>query len=573
MKKGIILLLMLTSIRSIAQDLSNLAHQKPIAISGTLELRLNAYHSNVKPSFYPSSGYILSGNQVLSIYGFAFPLSFLYTNQQLPVYGQPFNQFGISPTYRHFTLHVGYRSIYYGRYSMAGYQLFGAGADYDKGNWKVGLCYGRLKKMTLLGLDSTSGLPPYSFQRKAVAGIVKYGSTNKFIALSFLSGKDDANSVPIESKTAALNNYSITPTGNTVFDLQFKIPLFLKNVSLESESGISYYTNDITSPNSIHEVQLKSIPLSTSLSNVLHLNATSHCYTAFNGKLNYANKKGLNTYLQYKRIDPNFQSMGINYLQGDIQDILVGGSIPLFRHKVRMGGSLGRQNNNLNKTNGTSSVRWIGSGMANYSGKNFGLDLNYYNFSSDQLPTVSRFADSLRITQSTKSFNVIPRYSFSTNNTFHTFNLSLGLNTSLDLNNSLSDTGQLRELYTENAGVNYSVSFTKQDLTINTGILITNLTDHHFYAYKSYGLNIGITKSLLSKKLNVSGNGGIYKTIQPSIVSVNHTASLSANYLLTKKLHTDLLFMYNDTPGVTAITNLPKGTREFRTELNLSYNF
>ena len=130
---------------SFSQDVAILGHQKPFTISGTVDLRLSAYRSNISPSFYPSSGYILSGNQVLTIYGFAIPLSFLYTNQQMPVFGQPFNQFGMSPTYKHFTLHVGYRSISYSKYAMAGYQLFGVGTEYEKGNWKVGICYGRLK--------------------------------------------------------------------------------------------------------------------------------------------------------------------------------------------------------------------------------------------------------------------------------------------------------------------------------------------------------------------------------------------------------------------------------------------
>lgn len=558
---------------STAQDLSNLAHQKPFAISGTLDVRLSAYKSNIPTPFYPSSGYTISGTPTISIYGFAIPFSFLYTNQQLPVFGQPFNQFGISPSYKHFTLHIGYRNINYSKYALADYQLFGVGTEYEKGNWKVGLCYGRLRKMALLGLDSSSGLVPYSYQRKAIAGLVKYGNEKKFIAISFLSGKDNPSSVPDEAKTKVQNYYNPTPAGNMVVDLHFKLPLFIKNLSLESESGISYYTNDITSSINQNNIQKKEIPLSGLLSNFTKLNATSHYYTALDGKLNYVNKKGLNTFLKYKKVDPNFQSMGVYYMQGDIQDILAGGSIPFLHNKIRIGGSIGRQNNNLKNTSTMSSVRWIGSGTASYSDAKFGVDMNYYNFSSDQSPTVSRYADSLRITQSTKTLNISPRYCFSTKTAFHSFNLSFGLNTALDLNNSLTDTGQIRELYTQNVGFNYSVSVTKQDLNINTGLIFTNLTDHGLYAYKSFGVNVGATKTLFAKKVNLSINGGLYKTIQLATTSVNHTASVSASYLLTKKLHTDLLLMYNDAPGVSSITNLPKGTREFRSELNFSYTF
>ena len=579
-KKGIkILLLVLCFLQFIAkaQDLSNIGHQKPISISGSLGLRLTEYRSNLENPYYPNSSYIFTGAPVLSIYGYAIPLSFMWTNQQTGVLGQPFNQFGISPTYHHITFQVGYRNISYSKYAMAGYQLFGIGAEYEKGDWKISACYGRLKKMELIGIDTSGSLPPYTYKRNAVAGLVRYGNTKRFIALNFLKGMDNPNSVPTNAKTQALNEALVTniptPAHNLVLDLQCKLPLFLKGLTLENESAISYYTNDVTTPLATDSALKKSIPLWGIVSNLTKLNATSQYYTASNSKLNYANKHGFNTYLQYTRIDPNYQSMGLNYMQGDIQNILVGMGVSVFHSTIRLGGSIGRQNDNLNNASVASSVRWIGSGNASYSGKHFGMDLTYYNFSSDQTPTVSRFADSLRITQSTNTLNCSPRYYFSTKGSSHTICLTLGLNTSLDLNNSLSDTGQQRKLYTETAGLNYCLSIKKNDLSINTGIIFTNLTDHAGYAYKSIGANFGANKSILSKKVKLGLNGGIFETLQDSSTTVNHTVSFNGGYALTKKFHTDLIIMYNDAPGVSAITNLPRGTKEVRLELNLTYTF
>ena len=141
-----------------AQDLSNLSQQKPFTISGSLGLRLTEYHSNLENPYYPSSSYILTGAPVLSVYGYAIPLSFMYSSQQVSILGQPFNQFGISPTYHHTTFNIGYRNYAFSKYALAGYQLYGVGAEYEKGNWKFAMCYGRLKKMTLLAnviLDCT----------------------------------------------------------------------------------------------------------------------------------------------------------------------------------------------------------------------------------------------------------------------------------------------------------------------------------------------------------------------------------------------------------------------------------
>ena len=560
-----------------AQDLSNLSHQKPFSISGSIGLRLTEYHSNLENPYYPSSSYIITGAPVLSVYGYAIPLSFMYSNQQIAVMGQPFNQFGISPTYHHTTINIGYRNYAYSKYALAGYQLFGLGAEYEKGNWKFAMCYGRLKKMTLLGIDTMGSLPPYSYKRNALAALVKYGNTKRYISFTFLKGMDITSSVPNSVKDQAISQPFVTniptPSQNLVFELQSKIPLFVKGLTLQNESAISYYTNNIVTSLSTDQELKKSIPLWGLVGNFTTLNATSHYYTASNSKLNYANKFGFNSYLLYTRVDPNYQSMGLNYIQGDLQNILVGMGMSAFKNKVRIGGSIGRQNNNLNNSSPSASLRWIGSGNASYNEKKFGIDINYSNFSSGQTPTVSRFADSLRITQTSTTINCTPRYSFEAKGASHMISVDFGMNTVLDLDNSLQDNGRERKLYTETAGLNYNINLTQKDLNINTGINYTNLTDHTGYGYKSVGANLGANKSVFSKKLKLNVNAGIYRTMQDSSTTSNHTVSLSGDYEITKKLHSSLMLLYNDAPGVSAITNLPRGTREFRSELNLLYTF
>ena len=560
-----------------AQDLSKLSHQKPFAISGSIGLRLTGYHSNLENPYYPSSSYILTGAPVVSIYGYAIPLSFMYSSLQYAVLGQPFNQFGISPTYKHTKFDIGYRTYSYSKYALSGYELYGLGVEYEKDKWKLGVCYGRLKKMALIGVDTSGGMPPYSYKRNALSGFVRYGTTKRYVAFTFLKGMDIVGSVPKSARDQALKEPLFTniatPAQNLVIDVQCKIPLFLKGLTLENESAISYYTNDVSTTLRTDNLLKKSIPLWGILNNFTTLNATSQYYTASSSKLNYANKKGLNTYLQYSRIDPNYQSMGLNYIQGDIQNVLVGMGISVFHSKVRLGGSIGRQNNNLNNSGRSLSVRWIGSGNASYSGKHLGLDINYYNFSSDQTPSVSRFADSLRITQSTSSLNFGPTYTFSTTNASHLFSLSLGQNTSLDLNNSLKDTGQQRKLTTQTEGITYCLNLKPQDLSINTSISFTSLNDHQGYSYNSVGANLGVNKSVFSKKVKLGLNAGIYQTEQHNSSTINHTVTLTSGYSFTKKLQSNLMLIYNDAPGVSSITNLPRGTKEFRSELNLSYNF
>ena len=222
-------LLLLVFCESHSQDLSNLGHQKPVDISGTMGLRFSGYQSNVNSSFYPPFSYIFTGNLNISIYGYAIPLSLMYTNQQFGIMGQPFNQFGISPTYRRFTFNIGYRNVSYSKYTMNGYQLYGLGVDYSKDKLKMSICYGRLKKLVLLEtIDTLNNLPSYSYQRNAIAGLVKYGGNQKNISFSFLKGQDNTDGVPENIKTQSVNQNNPLPAANIVLDVQSKCPLFFK---------------------------------------------------------------------------------------------------------------------------------------------------------------------------------------------------------------------------------------------------------------------------------------------------------------------------------------------------------
>lgn len=564
-----------TLLNGSAQELSNLWHQKPISFSGSLDLRLSNYHSNLESPYYPSSSYLLTGSPTIKVYGYSIPLSFIFTNQRFSIFGQPYNQFGISPTYRNFTFNIGYHNLSYSKYALGGYLLYGIGVEWAKGNWKVATCYGRLNKMTLLGLDSIGGLPPFSYERRAVSTFVRYGSSKQYMAINLLRGADDASSIPTNAKAISdLNSFNApTPAQNLVLDLQFKLPLGIKGLSLENESAISYFTNDSKTSLSSDTALRKSIPFWGVVKHFTSLNATSHYYTASNSKLNYVNTHGLNAYLQYTRIDPNYQSMGLNYMQGDIQNVLVGFGASLFSSKVRIGGSIGRQNNNLNNTTLTKSVRWIGSGNISYNEKSFGIDMNYSNYSSGQTPTISRFADSLRITQNSSTINCSPHYSFNKGGLSHTISLELGLNTVLDLDHSLSGDEQQRKLYTETVGLNYSLNHKDKGISFNSGVNYSHLNDNSGYSYRSVGVNMGASKQILAKKVKLSFNGGLYRTLQDSSSTVNHTLSITSGYSISKNLTTSLMVIYNDAPGVAAITNLPRSTREIRSELNFSYTF
>ncbi|QEC73737.1 hypothetical protein FSB73_20770 [Arachidicoccus ginsenosidivorans] len=93
-----------------AQDLSNLSSQKPVTLSGGIGAGTQFYTSNEPYKSRDPFIWNLNGNVTANIYSVSLPFSFVI-NQYSKSYSTPFSQFGLSPTYKWATLHLGYRSM------------------------------------------------------------------------------------------------------------------------------------------------------------------------------------------------------------------------------------------------------------------------------------------------------------------------------------------------------------------------------------------------------------------------------------------------------------------------------
>jgi len=88
-----------------AQDLSQIGKSKPFTYTGSLSSRMVFYNASGIPNRRDPFGYVVGGNINIGIYELYFPFSFSYSNQGT-VYGRPFYQIGVSPTYKWAALHL-----------------------------------------------------------------------------------------------------------------------------------------------------------------------------------------------------------------------------------------------------------------------------------------------------------------------------------------------------------------------------------------------------------------------------------------------------------------------------------
>jgi len=226
---------------SYAQDFSNVKGQKPFSMSGSMEGRGTMYRASGIADRRQPFSYLLNGSAAVSIYGLNIPFSISYSDVDRS-FSQPFNQFGMSPTYKWITLHGGYRNIDYSPYTLGGHTMLGAGFELRPGKFRIGLMHGRLNRATAVD-STTQSLVPISFSRIGTAAKVGFGTDKSFIEFSALRAKDDSASL---DRRMIRSEDFLSPASNYVMGYNFKLS-FLKNFILESKGGASLYTRDINS--------------------------------------------------------------------------------------------------------------------------------------------------------------------------------------------------------------------------------------------------------------------------------------------------------------------------------------
>ncbi|HEY5748088.1 MAG TPA: hypothetical protein VIU12_18585 [Chryseolinea sp.] len=540
-----------------AQDLENIAQQKPVTFSGSASARMLFYSAKGIDDRRKPFSYVLTGSPVLSLYGMTIPFYFVYSEQERS-FRQPFNQFGASPHYKWVTLHAGYRNITYSPYTMAGHTILGAGVDLTPGILRVGFIYGRLNRAT--AVDTTSGTyDPFQYTRRGYAAKIGVGKGSNFIDFSMLKAKDDSTSVRYSEKITS----QVAPAENVVFGVSGAFSY--KRVFVEGDVGFSYYTTNLGS-----HIKIDSIPdiLKSTLGNFITINGSTEFYSAYNIAVGYR-LKDLTFKVQYKRVDPDFKSMGSYFFNNDLENITISPAFSLFKKKLHFSGSIGLQRDNLQNQKESTSKRVISS--ANLSANitdNLGVDFTYTNFSTKQQPGRVFVADTLLITQTTGTVGITPRYILPKENVTHTFLLSWNrmnlqdLNASPRMNNDLSSV---------NMFFNYQIMFVPKNLT-----LYVNLNSAHLTMAKNEtgnkGITLGGSKNLKDNKLSVGLSVAILQSFSGGQKNLLLNDGLQCSYRPSKR-HT---FSTN----INYIGNFPsernkESTRfsEFRGEISYAVNF
>lgn len=548
----------------VAQDLTNIGSTKPIVFNGGFQARSMLYNANGIENRQDPFRYVLEGNATATVYGWSVPFSFTYS-QQDKSFRQPFNKFGMSPTYKWITLHAGYRNLTFSPYTLAGHTILGGGVELNPGKLRTSFIYGKLNRATVID-TTTMALVPFSFSRTGYAAKIGYGTQNNYFDLSFLKAKDDSTSAPLEFIPDSAN---VLAAGNAVLGYQTRF-LIKEKFFVESDGAVSLYTRDINSP-----LQLDSIDNSflDKLKNSFDVNGTSQLLTAMNIGLGYK-ERYYSLKVNYRRVDPNFQTMGAYYFSNDLEAYTFNPTFSLPSGKLRGNVSVGIQRDNIKQQKQAINKRFVGTAnIAAQFTERLGLDFNYSNFSNNQTPKTLSFADSLKIVQTTQVFSIMPRYLIALPNITHMLMLSANLSGMKDFNSYFEAEAEQRNIYTNQYFFSYTVSFPAKRLSLFSNLNYTEL-DRGVAKDTYQGVSLGGNYSIANNKAQLGLNSSIMQgKSEATGKSMIINASMNSTYRLNNRHSLSFqLFVTNNNPGTAIIETNPQFT-ETRGELAYQFTF
>jgi hypothetical protein len=554
---GIILLALNSSAQDIDEIIDKVKNKDPLVLSGNVTTGMSAYTANGIDNRRNPFSFYTSISPTISVRGFSLPFSFTYRDQK-GSFSQPFQRIKINPTYKWISVGYGNVTMDLNPYIFSGQYYKGYSLQLTPGKFRFKAGYGDLEN-PLAQIDTivegTFILPAY--KRKAITALIGYGSAEQHADLTFFRAKD----LIADSEVGEINSDLVTPQENLALglDLGFK---FLKKFNFKANVGASAYTSNITS---VGDFGLSNeIPILQTLSSVFTYNLTSKLQMAGEASLNYK-IKNFGTGIEYKRISPGYQTLGTYYFQEDFQNITLKMNISTPKNKVRFNGSGGIQTNNLNGLRESTRTRKIINTTLMLSPwKTFNTTIRVANFQSDRTPSFNRINDSIKFTQTTSNYSIMPVFMLKREKNYTTISAMVNYQKLIDLGLNLQGYSGI-DNYTGN--LNVSMYNKSTDVNIMASLLynknIMGLNEN-----RRIGLNGTYAIKVLKKKMSLSGNlGYMVNTLNNASDGFTITTNASMNYKIKRKISAGI------NGNILFRNSTVQNYQEFRATARVSYHF
>ncbi len=546
-----------------------------LKISGGLGASITFYGVDGIEPQRPPSFWNLRGSININIYNQVnIPFSFNFS-QQNSNYTHPFNQFGIAPHYKSITLYLGYNSLNFSEYSVNGINFLGAGVDINPNNsWVRGKALiGRFIKSVPYSNESTLFISNPAYERWGYGLMIEVGKKKNNIGLIAFKAQDIPSSI-----NGIPSDFQLNPAENIIFGLTTYQRITSK-ISFKGELDHSAYTRNINED----PISVNSYSYANHLGSLFQPRLSTTFNYALKGDLDYSFKK-IMVGIGYKRLGPDYQSMGTVFLENNKEEYLLKIRGMALKNKFTYMANGGLQRSNLDNHNLSTNLRFIGAINLSYTfTPSFNVGLSYSNFNtSNQIQQISH-ADSVRYVQTTNNIGISSNYNFKTENKTHAIILIANYSKAYTLYKTstfqyvlpdtvIEVTGSEKE--TENGFFNsnlgYNLGFTKWAAFTNLSLNYSDMRNENFVS-QTIGPIITIGKSMFDKKLRLSLSVSYLNTLMDYKTSgdiINNRLMIS--YRLYKK-HSFRLFILNVNRKFT--DNSRKSYSEYRGGIEYRYRF
>lgn len=549
------------------QNLESVGKEKPLSITGGISLNQIAYAVDGIDSRRDPYSFYASGNINFNLYGWSVPLTFAYSNQEAS-FQQPFNQYGLHPTYKWITGHIGWASMNFSPYTLGGHLFLGAGVDASPGKWKFSTMYGRLlAAVEPDSLTENSDVP--SFRRMGYGFKAAYADGNDQAAIILFRAKDDVSSiayVPEDEDILPLENLVLSVIGSKAI---------LERFIVNAEYAISGITRDTRSD----RVSISENRIFANVGNLFRPRLSSSYYNAIKSGLTYQGNL-FSVGVGYERVDPGYRTLGAYFFNNDLVNYTLNMATTFFGGKLNVAGNLGLQRDNLDDEKVSTMERTVGSLNVGYAAnERLNVTASYSNFTTftnirSQFVDINQLTpfdnlDTLDFTQISQNATVNANYILSSNESKRQ-----NLNVNLTFQDASDEQGGIEQnsgsqFYMANAA--YSLSLVPKNMTI-TAAFNYNRNESVSIETQTLGPTLAISKSLFDRQLrttlSTSWNESFTNGSQVSRV-VNVRAN--GSYSIKKKHNLNLSMVVvnresDSEGGAQAFT-------EFTGTLGYSYNF
>ncbi len=549
-----------------AQDLSKIGKTKPFSISGSIGGGVSFYHSTENLYTQPPFAWNLYANFTPTVYSFSFPFSFVLT-QYSSSYTTPFAQFGVSPTYKWIRLDLGYRTINMSPLVFGGQSFLGAGLELNPGIFRFAAFYGSLNKA--VSEDTTSGhLAQPQYGRMGYGVKIGVGTEANHLDLLYFHAHDDSGSIRLITDTAV-----IRPQENSVLGASFRLSFLKHRIIWTGDLAASALTQDLSAPTVNRDT----------LTNGFDKLASRFINYRNSTVVNFAGQtllsfflKTFNTTLGYRRVQPDFTSLGIPYMLNDMQTFQWNAGLILDKGKVNLNANINDQQVGVSGKEASKLNTFAGSfNMGAMLSTHANLSAAFSTVNISQADGTTHISDTARENEQVYTLSVTPNFTFGSATALSSLSLSLTWSLLQDNNPFTSPADNSNTL---TGLISYSCSFPKQSFSLNASIL-GNEFAQDTNTYTSIGFNLGGGAQLLKKK-----NLGFQVTVgyllnhyTLSAVSNNITGSANVHYSIQKHHSFSAYFNVVTTPPTSNYLNLqqklPYAVSTTNVAGGLSYNY